>query len=233
MNWKVLLALFIIIAITGLLIFSDKGRDFREKYLDKYVRSVGNFFKGITGKFSKPYPNNTFEFSLTTNPSILDGQNFDVEAVNFDGTLKYDSITVSGQKISVKDGKNIVLKTSGMVGTISIDANNIMRISGQSALVEINGLIFSPKDGEKVVDFSVTGKPVEYVLSNVYKEDLVFTGVSGMLKLKDLPPLALEKDNLSLKNFLGEIKQDKDSLTMTGKIEKATLNGINLILSLT
>jgi hypothetical protein len=232
MNWKVILALFIIIGITGLLIFSDKGKDFRQKYLDKYIKTVGNFFSGITGKFkfTKPYPNNTFECSLTANSDILKSQNFDVTSVNFDGTLEYNSITINNQNINMKEANNIELKVNNMAGTISIDSNNIITISGQSAYVELNGLIFSPKNGEKVIDFSVLGKPVEYVMNNLYKENLIFTGVTGLLKLKDLSPLALKNDNLSLKNFLGEIKQDKDSLTMSGKIEKARLNGIDLIL---
>jgi len=232
MNWKIILALFIIIGITGLLIFSEKGSSFREKYLDKYIKTVGSFFSGITSKFkfTKPYPNNTFEFSLTANSDILKGQNFDLTSVNFDGTLEYNSIIINNQNINMKEEKNIDLKTNNMVGTVSIDSNNLITILGQSAYVELNGLIFSPKDGEKVIDFSVSGKPVKYVMSNVYKENIVFTGTSGLLKLKDLSPMALKNDNLILKNFLGEISQDKDSLTMIGKIEKARLNSIDLVL---
>ena len=232
MNWKAILALFIIIGITSLLIFSDKGKDFRQKYLDKYIKTVGNFFSGLTDKFklNKPYPNNTFEFSLTANSDILKGQNFDVKSVNFDGALEYNSITINNQKINMKEEKNIELKVDNIAGTVSIDLNNIITISGQSAYVELNGLIFSPKNGEKVIDFSVSGKPVKYMISNLYKENLVFTGTTGLLKLKELSPLSLKNDNLILKNFLGEINQDKDSLTISGKIEKARLNGLDLVL---
>jgi len=232
MNWKIILALFIIIGITGLLIFSEKGSSFRQQYLDKYIKTVGSFFSGITSKFkiNKPYPNNTFEFSLTANPDILNGQNFDLTSVNFDGTLEYNSIVINNQNINMKEEKNIAFKTNNMVGTISIDSNNIITILGQSAYVELNGLIFSPKDGEKVIGFSVSGKPVKYVMSNVYKENIGFTGASGLIKLKDLSPMELKNDNLILMNFLGQISQDKDSLTMIGKIQKARLNGIDLVL---
>jgi hypothetical protein len=232
MNWKIILALFIIIGITGLLIFSDKGSSFREKYLDKYIKSVGNFFSGITSKFkfNKPYPNNTFEFSLSANSDILKGQNFDVNSINFDGTLEYNSMMINNQNINMKEEKNIDLKANNMAGTILIDSNNIVTISGQSAYIELNGLIFSPKNGEKVIDFSVSGKPVKYLMSNVYREEIAFTGVSGLLTLKDLSPMSLKSDTLILKNFLGEINQDKDLLSISGKIEKARLNGIDLVL---
>jgi hypothetical protein len=192
---------------------------------------VGNFFSGITGKFNKPYPNNTFEFSLSANSDILKGQTLDVTSIDFEGTLEYNSVIINDQNINMKEEKNINLKVSNMVGSFSIDTSNIMTISGQSAYIELNGLIFSPKNGEKVIDFSVSGTPIEYLVSNLYKEDFVFTGTSGLLKLKDLPPLALKNDILILKNFLGEIKQDKDSFTISGKIEKARLNGLDLVLS--
>jgi len=232
MNWKILLTLFIIVAITGLLLFSDKGKDLKQKYLDKYITTVGNFFKGITSKLKGPktYPNNTFEATITTTSDVFKGQKLDVENIGFTGKLEYDVVTVGGQNINVKDKKEIEFTTDSMTGTLMIDTDNVMRISGQSTSVELNGIVFSPKTGEKTIEFSLVGTPVEYTMTNFYKESMTLSGVSGLLKLKDWSPLSLKGDSLDIKNFLGTVEQSDDSLTITGKVEKVSLNGVDLTL---
>jgi hypothetical protein len=237
MNWKITLTLFIIVVVAALLIFSDRGKDLKQKYLDKYITTVGNFFKGvtegITGKLkgSRTYPNNTFEATMTTTSDVFNGQKFDIDNTGFTGKLEYETIMIGGQGINVKDDNKIEFKIYSMSGTIMIDTNNVIRISGQSASVELNGIVFSPKTGEKTIEFSLVGKPVEYVISNIYKEKLTISGVSGLLKLKELSPLTLKGDTLEIKNFLGTIEQSNDSITMTGKVEKIRLNNVDLILS--
>jgi hypothetical protein len=233
MNWKILLTIFIVVAISSLLFFSDKGKDFKQKYLDKYITIAGNFLKGITGKLKGPttYPNNTFEATITTTSDVLKGQQFDVESTGFTGKLEYNAITVGGQNINVKDNDKIEFKTDSMTGTIIIDANNVMSISGQSGSVELNGIVILPKTGQKTVEFSLVGTPVEYTMTNFYKDMMTISGVSGLLKLKDWSPLSLKGDTLVIKNFLGTVEQSDDSLTITGKVEKVSLNGVDLLLS--
>jgi len=233
MNWKITLTLFIVVAVAALLFFSDKGKDLKQKYLDKYITMVGSFFKGITGKFKGPqaYPNNTFEITITTTSDVLTGQRFDVENLGFTGKLEYQTVVVGGENIKVKENDNIEFKTDSISGTIMIDTNNVMTISGQSISVDLNGLIFSPKTGEKTIDFSIIGKPVEYTMTNLYKEKFTISNVAGLLKLKELSPLTLKGDNLDIKNFLGSIEQTGDSLTISGKVEKVRLNNVDLLLS--
>jgi hypothetical protein len=233
MNWKITLTLFIIVAVAALLFFSDQGKDLKQKYLDKYITIVGNFFKGVTGKLKGPrtYPNNTFEATITATSDIFKGQKFDVENIGFNGKLEYNTITIGGQNINVKDNNEVEFKTDSMTGTIMIDTDNVMRISGQSTSVELNGIVFSPKTGEKTVEFSLVGKPVEYTMTNFYKEKITLSGVSGLLTLKDWSPLTLKGDILEITNFLGTVEQSDSSLTITGKVEKVRLNNVDLLLS--
>ncbi len=230
MNWKILLTLFIIVAITGLLFFSDKGKGLKEKYLDKYITIAGNFFKGITSKFKGPktYPNNTFEATITATSDIFNGQTIETENTGFTGKLEYDTVIVSG--MNLKFSKEIEFKTDSMTGTIIIDTDNTMRISGQSSDIELNGIVFSPKTGEKTVDFSLVGKPIEYTMTNLYKDSMTLSGVSGLLKLKEWSPLTLKGDTLEIRNFLGTVEQTDDSLTISGKVEKVRLNGVDLLI---
>ena len=118
-----------------------------------------------------------------------------------------------------------------MTSTIAIDMNNVMSISGQSNSVELNGIVFSPKTGEKTVEFSLIGKPEKYSITNLYKDKITLSGAAGLLKLKEWSPLTLKGDILEITNFLGTIEKDNDSLIMTGKVEKVRLNGVELVLS--
>lgn len=231
MRLKLLLALFIIIAVLGLLTFSPQGRSFRERYLDRYLGPVTGFFKGITGRFIRQQPvSRTLDISLETNLNALSGQNFDLQDFNLGTELSYDSVIVGGQKISIKDGSIIEFKAVGMSGTIQMLGNNKMKIIGDSSSAEVNGIVFSPQSNKGKIDFSLTGTPDSFSLDNIEKDSMTLSGISGILKFKDWSPLDLENDNLDIQKFKGTITLEGDSLTITGKVEKASLNGVDLSL---
>jgi len=228
MRFKLLLGLFIIIAIIGLLIFSPQGRSFREKYLGP----VTGFFKGITGRLIKQQPvNRTLDIMLETDLNVLSGQNFDVQNFNLDVKLFYDSVVVSGQNINVKDSKTIDFKTTGMSGTVQMLGDNKIKIIGESLSVEVNGIVFSPQSNKDKIEFTLTGTPESFSLNNIEKDTMTLSGISGTLRFKDWSPLALENDNLNIQRFKGTIVLDEDTLMITGKVEKASLNGVDLSLN--
>jgi len=229
MRFKLLLGIFIIIAIVGLLIFSKQGRDFREKYIDKYMGPVTGFFKGITGRFVKEKPvNRILDINLETSLNGISGQNFDVQNLNFDAGLSYDSAIIAGQTVNIRDDKTINFKVVGMTGTIQMLGNNKMKIIGESSSVEINGIAFSPQSKKDKIDFSLTGTPTSFSLNNIEKDTMTFSGISGSLKFKDWPSLALENDKLSIQKFKGTITLGEDTLMIIGKVERASLNGVDL-----
>lgn len=231
MRWKILLTLFIILGITGLLIFTQKGRDFKEKYLDKYIQKVGSFFSGITGKFIKrPEVNRTLQLTVETDPNLSRGLDFQLEGLSFKGELIYDSVSVGGQNINIKDDNEIVFRTDAMSGSVSIDDNGKMRISGQAPSIELNNMVFTPKSAEEKVEFYLVGSPVTFSLDNVEKDRLMFSGISGSLRLKEWSPLELDHDELDIRFFKGNIEQGKNSTVISGRAEKVTLNGVDLSL---
>jgi len=231
MRFKLLLGVFIIIAIIGLLIFSQQGRSFREKYVDKYIGSVTGLFKGVTGRFIKQQPaNRTLDIILETDLNGIAGQNFDVQNFDLDAELLYDSVVIAGQNINVKDSRTIDFKTISMSGTVQILGDNKMKIIGESLSVEANGIIFSPQSDKDKIDFSLTGTPTIFSLNNIEKDGITLSPISGTLKFKDWSPLALENDNLNIQKFKGTITLYEDTLTIMGKIEKASLNGVDLSL---
>lgn len=231
MRFKLLLGILIIIAIAGLLIFSKQGQDIREKYIDKYIGPVTGFFKGITGKFIKQQPaNRTLDVNFETDLNSIAGQTFDVQNLNLDLDLLYDSVIIANQNINIKDDKSINFKSPSVSGTLQILGENKMKIVGESLSVEVNGIIFSPQSNKDKIEFSLTGTPKGFYLNNVEKDTMSFSGVSGILKFKDWSPLALENDNLNIQKFQGTISFDEDKLIIAGKVEKASLNGVDLSL---
>ena len=158
MHWKLLLTLLVIIAIGGLLVFSKTGRSFREKYLDKYIKQVGSYIEVLKGYFvKKPSVNRTLQMTLETDISSLRGQEFKLDGNSFSVSLDYDSILIGGQTINIREGREIDFNSNSMVGSILIDTNGKMKINGYASSLELNGVIFSTKSGEKNVDFSITG----------------------------------------------------------------------------
>jgi len=230
MRFKLLLGLFIIIAILGLLIFSPQGKSFREKYIDKYTGSITGFFKGVTGRLVKQQPvNRILDINLETGLNAISGQNFDVQNINIDAELLYDSAIIAGQTVNIKD-KTIDFKAVGMTGTIQMLGDNKMKIIGESSSVEVNGIVLSPQSKKDKIDFSLTGTPTSFSLNNIEKDTMTFSGISGTLKFKDWSPLALENDKLIIQKFKGTITLDEDTLMIIGKVEKASLNGVDLSL---
>lgn len=231
MHWKVLLALVIVIGITGFLLFSERGVEFKEKYLGEHLKTIGSYLRRITGKFTPTASvNRTLEFKITTSQDNFKNVHFDLEEKPFEGILKYDSVSVGVQSINVKESDEVDFRVETMDGDISIDENGKMTVSGSSDSIELNEIIFSPGVGEEKVEFHLTGIPVSYVLSDVENYETIFTGISGSLRLANWQPLKLDNDDLNIAYFKGEISQEDDSVIIHGMAEKVRLNGVDLSL---
>ena len=231
MNWKILLSLFIIIAITGLLIFSEKGIDFRKKYLDPHLKTVGSYFKGVTNIFKRQQTiNRTLEITIKSSSNILRGQNFDLEGKSFNGELKYENVLVSGQPINVKGSDEIKFSVNGMTGSISIDPGGKMKISGQARSVEFDSIVINSKSEKEMIDFSLVGIPMIFSLTNIEVEKMILSGASGLLRVGDSFPVDLDNDKVDITNFKGDIEQEGNSVTISGKAEKLSVDNIDLTL---
>jgi len=231
MHWRILLALVIIIGITGFLLFSKKGLEFKENYLGKYLKTIGSYLSKLTGRFTPVVSvNRTLQLKITTSQESFKDVYFDLEEKPFEGTIKYDTVSVGGQKMRVKDSDVVDFQIESMNGEVSIDVNGKMTVSGSSASVELSDIIFVPEEGEKDVEFHLMGTPVSYYLSDIENYEISLTGISGSLKLADWQPLKLENDNLNILYFKGDISQDDDSVIISGMAEKVSLNGVDLSL---
>ncbi len=231
MRWKLWLVLFIIVGITGLLLFSEKGREFNQQYLSKYTKVIGDYLKEITGRFKRPENlNRTLQVTLTTSPDVFRMIEFDLSEKAFAAEIIYETVHVGDQNIRVKGKDEIDFQTEIMTGTVSFDDTGRMTISGKASSIELNGILFTPNTGEEKVEFILVGTPTSFSLNDVENDRMILSGASGLLKLSDWSPLSLDDDNLYISYFKGDITQEDDSLIISGKVEKISLNGVDLSL---
>ena len=231
MNWKLMLTLFIIVGITGLLLFSQKGRDFYDKYLGKYIKTLSGYFSKITGKITTPQKvNRTLPVNIKVSSSGLKGQEFDLVEDAFEVELKYDSVSVGSQNIILKDDDTIEFNTESMTGTVTFDQNNMMTVSGNAGSVELSGMLFLPPDSDTKVSFNLIGFPSSFSIDNFEHDRLILTDISGSLILNGWSPLALQNDKLDIFYLKGSIQQSGDSVNIIGNVERITLNGVDLSL---
>jgi hypothetical protein len=231
MNWKLILALFIIVGITGLLLFSEKGRDLKDRYLGKYVDILTGYFSKYTGKIiPSPKVNRTLSIEIKISSSSLKKQEFDLVGSPLSVNLKYDSVSLGNQNIKLKNADVIDFNTESMTGTVIFDENNKMTISGSANSIELNGLLFFPPTTDTKLTFNLVGSPSSFSIENFEDDKFTLSDISGTLTLSDWSPLTLHNDNLDIYYIKGSIKQDGDSISIKGNVERISLNGIDLSL---
>ena len=219
MNWKLILALFIIIGITGLLLFSERGRDFKDKYLARYVGILGGYFTKITGKITASSKvNRTLPINIKVTYSGLKGQEFNLDEDSFKVELKYESIYIDDQIIRLKEDDTIEFNTESMTGTVTFDQNNMMTVSGNAGSVELSGMLFLPPDSDTKVSFNLIGFPSSFSIDNFEHDRLILTDISGSLILNGWSPLALQNDKLDIFYLKGSIQQSGDSVNIIGNV---------------
>lgn len=227
MNWKLMLALFIIVGVTGLLLFSEKGSGLK----NKYIQTISGYFSKYTGKIiPKKDVNRTLPIEIKFSYSSLKGQEFALTGNKFSVNLKYDSASLGNQNIKLKNADTIDFNTENMAGKVTFDENNKMIVTGSADSVELNGLLFSPPAANTKLSFNLVGSPSSFSIENFENDNLLLSNISGTLTLSDWSPLALHNDNLNIHYIKGSIKQDGDSVSIVGTVESISLNGIDLSL---
>jgi hypothetical protein len=225
MQQRTWLIIFIIFAIIGLFLLSPRGKTFREKYLSGAVATVGSFLKGITARAvsTKPSkPTQKIEIGLSgVNIANMNGQEFSVEGSTLEGSFIVESASLEGGSLSFK-GDEVVISVNDMSGTISYHDGK-MKVTGKTNQIWFDDIGFNKTD----ISFTFEGKPSQYTLSNIQKDVISFSQISGSLSWTGLrvPPL-LSGDKLELYNFEGDIKQKNGLVGIIGTVNYMKLNNV-------
>jgi len=229
MNWKILLSLFIIFTIAGLLMFSPRGKQFKEKYLTDYISKTADLVKNVPEEitFKKVDPEDKFNILITTEQSTIDGYSFNINENNVEAEMIYESILLDGQQITTKNTDKVIFKADNMKGTVSFE-NGKIRISGASDSIEVNNIAFVSDNGP--INFDVVGTPVSYNINGITKNSMKFSNIVGLITLGTWSPLSLQNDELEIQYFDGSLSLNEDVLSINGRAYKAKLNNVDLSL---
>lgn len=224
-NWKVVLSLFVIFAIVGLLLFSPQG----QKVTGNRTSGLGSYLKVISGKvtqtISKPGSQKLDIILTNVNPSALGDLEFPVKADEFEFSLDYNTISLLDSSVDLEDTKTINVKTTNFIGTVSFFRNGEMKIIGKANSLKLNSLKFENPN----TNFLITGKPVSFNIQDINRKKLEFSSISGTLKWSGLSdPMLLNNAQVELSNFEGNIKQENEYITITGKVDKIVSNGVEI-----
>ena len=224
MNWKPLLSLLIIFTIVGLLMFSPKAKNFK----DKLSVPLGSFLKGITGKVTKrPVVSKKLDVVIEADPDCMRGQEFSIKGSRVEAELTYDLVSLMDGSMSFQEN-TVEVKLESMLGSVDVYKNGKMKITGKTDVIELNKMKFDKTDSQ----FLIVGTPVSYLLEDVQKDKIVFPVITGSLRwsgLKGVSP-SLDNDNLELIGFKGMIGLEGESVTISGSVDKIRLNGVDIVL---
>jgi len=180
---------------------------------------TGNLVNGI-----KQQSNSTIKFNAElTTPSMDAGGNF--EKVEFQGNS--ESFFYVGNEKFQLNAKNNYIVMNNYTGAIAFDSQNIVKLNGKATKVFINGIPVEPKTNDilKVSldkDFSYTSLSIENEIK-ISKLSYITTGeirINGGKKI-----FTLDNEQISLKNFIGDVSAENNKFKMSGLIEKLDIAG--------
>jgi len=208
MRWKVLLAIVLIVVIVGLLLTTKTGMDYFE-----FLRNrVGEFFSVM---FRKP-PGELFEVVLTTDREPFFGQSYKLTNSSFSCSGVYQSIRFGEHLINLKTLKKVYIELNDIKGTFEYTKEGVVKLSGDSTLIEIDDLTLSSSKPSKV---EIEIVPLEFSLTNIVQDKITLFPVTGDIKriINDkIDSVSLTNDKLEINNFHGELSLRDENIMLAG-----------------
>ena len=137
------------------------------------------------------------------------------------------TITVNGDKLELKNLKEVALSIQDFVGQVNLETSELS-LSGTATSIEVNNIAFS---SEKALPISFQGLNYKHLrLLNIELKDLELPQGSGELKIGEKLRYTLEDEKLKMLYFNGAITVDKkysntSTLMMDGNVKGLYDNG--------
>ncbi|MEM5879429.1 MAG: hypothetical protein QXU74_02975 [Candidatus Aenigmatarchaeota archaeon] len=216
MRWKLLAAVAVILAITGLLLFTEQGR--------KYAVSLGSMTRGLTStlgnfvaSFVKAPSGQEFNFELDLNREAIYGQSFSFSDAEFKTSCQILSLKIDGKNWEVGDKVKLEMVGSG---EISVGSDGKVSLKADASLIKFD----SWKTNNVKIEMEML--PGSFSMNNA-KSSLINITASGKAS-KQLEDIELKADfnqaNLKLEGFRGSVNFE-DRLRLTGTAANLEING--------
>jgi hypothetical protein len=154
-------------------------------------------------------------------------KNATVEGISLEFDDLSTTITVNGDKLELKNLKEVTLSIQEFVGEVKVDASAIS-LSGTAKSIEANNIAFS---SEKALPISFQGLNYRHLqLLNIELKDLQLPKGSGELRIEEKLRYTLEEEELKMLYFKGALIVDKkysntSALLMEGEVKGLYDNG--------
>ena len=177
--------------------------------------STGGIITGTT-------PENLINFSaeMTIPPMALEGK-FELSA----GGNSF--LQIGDQKSSLENFRDNYIVLENYEGEISFDEKEILNLDGRASGVTINGIFMTPnKKGTSRVSLQ---NPLPYFSLNIMDEvraKKISHKTSGFANVgngKNL--IKLDNEQVSITNFVGDMKLAKGKIILLGKIQRIDVSG--------
>jgi hypothetical protein len=228
MKLKAILAVVIILAIIGLIFFTDSGKKVIE-FLSGKLSETASFIFG-------PKSTKTFRMSLEVsldNKKSFYEKSFVMKNSNFTGFSVYNFISVDGGIEKVSGSKRVEIELRGINGKLEITSIGTLRISGEANYIRIGDY---ERSREKPYQIEIEALPFDCSPSCSFKAenlnaDLNFLVISGEVKkLRSDGSIDqikyLKEEGLTVQGFSG-ILELKNSIILSG--EAVQVKGSNFL----
>lgn len=206
MNYKTLLAVFIIIAIGVMLLRTDSGRE--------YLSTVGNVFSGLFAGGGLGGGGSTGPFGMIMNVdrTAFLGQSFSLQnsSVSISG-LADSPLRIGGVQLRKSDLEAVV-EMDNAKGVFEYTVAGTVKFEGTAERVVVDGNTYSPFEKELKVDFEMV--PLEFLLTGLNERRIIISSATGSIarlnpdgSIKSTEELAAE--HLEIFHFTGYLEFQK------------------------
>lgn len=160
----------------------------------------------LVGEGSKVNNYRSVPLSLSFDQIPTVEKNATVEGVNLEFDDLSTTITVNGDKLELKNLKEVTLSIRDFVGQLNLETSELS-LSGTAKRIEVNNIAFS---SEKALPISFQGLNYKHLqLLNIELKDLALSRGSGELRVGEKLRYTLENEELKMLYFKGALTVDK------------------------
>jgi len=133
-------------------------------------------------------------------------------------------LLVGKQEISLSDGQNTIL-IQDFDGEFSFDGDTVYEMDGKSSGVIVNGIPLNPKQGNKLkvglenFDYSSLDIKDKVIIRKLDYE------TTGGIKVRKVNEIELDKDQIKLIKFEGDLNSNAGRIKLDGRAEKLEILG--------
>jgi hypothetical protein len=208
---KTIFVLILIILVGTFLLTSESGK--------KYINFLKEKLEELTETKSLAVtPGKTF-INLSFTLDGLKDKMFTVANSTFEGYGIYKELFYG--KTKIESEKETSVKAQIQQGKLIFKNGNI-RVFATTKGLELGNIKFTP---EELVDISIEITPINFTISNIREEKIIFSSLTGDLKGEKGTLIRLEDRKIEINQFLGSLTYINKTISLSGNVAKVLIDG--------